>query len=273
MEDNNTLEEIKETESPVYHKRPEMPAPKPKKKKNRSFFYGVMTGIWISVILFAAGNLIGWLVGSSSLMGSDIPALSNNKSEEVVTTQTTRKIKAIEDVIHKFYLEDTDAQTLEDGLYSGMVASLGDPYSDYYSQEELEEMEQIFDAVDTVKLCIPVFLDMIMTMTVKKENMLKGAKGGFTNATDVADYLVKKGMPFRDAHEVCGKLVFYSISKDKNLDDLTIDEFKEFSDIIEEDVYDAISMDTCVNGRTVIGGPAKATVENAIKIAEAYLKN
>ena len=140
-----------------------------------------------------------------------------------------------------------------------------------YNKDMQEDKEQIFDAVDTVKLCIPVFLDMIMTMTVKKENMLKGAKGGFTNATDVADYLVKKGMPFRDAHEVVGKLVFYSISMDKNLDDLTIDEFKQFSDIIGEDVYDAISMETCVNGRTVVGGPAKETVENAIRVADEYI--
>lgn len=147
MEDNNTLEEIKEADGTVYHKRPELPASKSKKKKNRTYFYGVMTGIWISVILFAAGNLIGWLVGTNSLMGSNIPTLSNNKSEEVVTTQTTRKIKAIEEVIHKFYLEDTDAETLEDGLYSGMVASLGDPYSDYYSQEELEEMEQDVEGI------------------------------------------------------------------------------------------------------------------------------
>ena len=142
-----------------------------------------------------------------------------------------------------------------------------------YNKDMQEDKEPIFDAIDTVKLCLPVFCDMITTMTIRKENMLKGAKGGFTNATDVADCLVKKGMPFRDAHEVVGKLVFYSISKDKALDELTIDEFKEFSSIIEEDVYDAISMETCVNGRTVIGGPAKATVENAIAVAENYIEN
>ena len=142
-----------------------------------------------------------------------------------------------------------------------------------YNKDMQEDKEPIFDAIDTVKLCLPVFCDMITTMTVRKENMLKGAKGGFTNATDVADYLVKKGMPFRDAHEVVGKLVFYSISKDKSLDELTLDEFKEFASIIEEDVYDAISMETCVNGRTVIGGPAKATVENAILVAKHYIEN
>lgn len=142
-----------------------------------------------------------------------------------------------------------------------------------YNKDMQEDKEPVFDAIDTVKMCLPVFCDMISTMTVKKDNMLKGAKGGFTNATDAADYLVKKGMPFRDAHAVCGKLVFYAISKDKSLDELTIDEFKEFSDIIEEDIYDAISMQTCVNGRTVIGGPAKATVENAISAAKDFVNS
>ena len=147
MEDNNTLEEIKETGAPVYHKRPEPVVKKEKKKKNRTYFYGIMTGIWISVILFAAGNLIGWLVGKNSVLGSNIPVVSDGKGDEVVTAQTTRKIEAIEDVIYNYYLEDTDAETLENGIYSGMVAALGDPYSDYYSVEELKEMEQDVEGI------------------------------------------------------------------------------------------------------------------------------
>ena len=130
-----------------------------------------------------------------------------------------------------------------------------------YNKDMQEDKEPIFDSIDTVKLCLPVFCDMIATMTVKKDNMLKGSKGGFTNATDVADYLVKKGLPFREAHAVVGRMVFYSIEHDKALDDLTMDEFKEFSDIIEDDIYNAISMETCVNDRKVIGGPAKEVVE------------
>ncbi len=141
-----------------------------------------------------------------------------------------------------------------------------------YNKDMQEDKEPIFDSIDTVKLCLPVFCDMINTMKVNRDNMLRGAKGGFTNATDVADYLVKKGMPFRDAHAVVGKLVFYSISKDRSLDELSLEEFKEFSDIIADDIYTAISMETCVNGRTVIGGPAKATVLNAIKDAEKHLE-
>ena len=140
-----------------------------------------------------------------------------------------------------------------------------------YNKDMQEDKEPIFDAVDTVKLCLPVFCDMILTMTVKKDNMLKGAKGGFTNATDAADYLVKKGMPFREAHEVVGKLVFYAISKDKALDEISLSEYKEFSPIIEEDIFDAISMETCVNDRKVIGGPSKEIVLNAISEAEKFL--
>ncbi|MGN0149794.1 MAG: argininosuccinate lyase [Clostridia bacterium] len=142
-----------------------------------------------------------------------------------------------------------------------------------YNKDMQEDKEPIFDAIDTVKLCLPVFCDMIATMTVKKDNMLKGSKGGFTNATDVADYLVKKGLPFREAHAVVGRMVFYSIEHNKALDDLTMDEFKEFSDIIEDDIYNAISMKTCVNDRKVIGGPAKEVVENAISEAKVFLES
>ncbi len=140
-----------------------------------------------------------------------------------------------------------------------------------YNKDMQEDKEPIFDSVDTVKLCLPVFCDMLSTMTVKKDNMLKGSKGGFTNATDVADYLVKKGLPFREAHAVVGKMVAYAVLNDKNLDEFTMDEFARFSDIIGDDIYDAISMETCVNDRRVIGGPAKETVGAAIKSAEEYM--
>jgi len=140
-----------------------------------------------------------------------------------------------------------------------------------YNKDMQEDKEPIFDAIDTVKLCLPVFCDMIATMKVNKTNMLKGAKGGFTNATDVADYLVKKGLPFREAHSVVGQMVFYSIENSKSLDELSIDEFKSFSDIIDQDIYDAISMETCVNDRKVIGGPAEETVKNAISVMKKRL--
>jgi len=141
-----------------------------------------------------------------------------------------------------------------------------------YNKDMQEDKEAIFDAVDTVKLCIPVFEGMVSTMKINSASMRKGASGGFTNATDGADYLVKKGMPFRDAHAVIGKLVFYAISKDKSLEELTLDEFKQFSDIFENDVYNAISVETCVSCRNVIGGPAKEAMEKAIAGAKEILK-
>ena len=140
-----------------------------------------------------------------------------------------------------------------------------------YNKDMQEDKEQIFDALDTVMLCLPVFCDMLATMTVKKDNMLRGSKGGFTNATDAADYLVKKGMPFRQAHEVIGNLVFYAIKENKALDELTLDEFKNFCDMFDEDIYTAISMQTCVNERKVPGGPAEDAVNAEIAEAEAFL--
>ena len=140
-----------------------------------------------------------------------------------------------------------------------------------YNKDLQEDKEQIFDSIDTVKLCLPVFCDMISTMKINKNNMYEGAKGGFTNATDAADYLVKKGLPFRDAHSVIGNMVFYCIEHNKAIADLTMEEMKSFSDIIEDDIYDAVSMETCVNDRNVIGGPAKEMTEKAIKKAEAFI--
>lgn len=138
-----------------------------------------------------------------------------------------------------------------------------------YNKDMQEDKEQIFDAVDTVKMCLPVFEGMLNTMTLRKDKMLAGAKGGFTNATDVADYLVKKGLPFRDAHAVVGKMVAYCLDKDTVIDALTLDEFKSFSNIFAEDVYDAISLETCVNMRKIVGGPAKDTMK---KIIDSYRK-
>ncbi len=140
-----------------------------------------------------------------------------------------------------------------------------------YNKDMQEDKEAIFDGVDTIKMCLPVFTDMLATLTLKKDNLRKGAAGGFTNATDYADYLVKKGVPFREAHSISGKTVFYCISKDKALEDLSLEEFKDFSPLIKEDVYDAISLETCVNERKIYGGPAKEAVETAIKNGQNFL--
>lgn len=142
-----------------------------------------------------------------------------------------------------------------------------------YNKDMQEDKEGIFDAIDTLKLCIPVFDKMISTMKINKEKMRQGASGGFTNATDAADYLVKKGMPFREAHSVIGKMVLYAINNNKSLEQFTMEEFKNCSDIIEEDIYDAISMETCVGERKTIGAPGKDAVMYSINKGEDFLNN
>ncbi len=138
-----------------------------------------------------------------------------------------------------------------------------------YNKDMQEDKEQIFDAIDTIKMCLPVFAKMLATMRVKRDAMLQGAKGGFTNATDVADYLVKHGLPFRDAHSVVGKMVAYCIEHSTVIDALSMEEFKSFSSLIEDDIYDEISLETCVNQRKLIGGPA---IETMRKVIEQYKK-
>lgn len=142
-----------------------------------------------------------------------------------------------------------------------------------YNKDMQEDKEALFDAIDTIKMCVPVFTNMIATVTVREQNMLEAAKGGFTNATDAADWLVKQGVPFRDAHEIIGKLVLYCIQNNTNLDDLSLEEYKAISPVFNESVYDAISVKQCVEARNVIGGPAKAVTEKAIKTNKAYLSN
>ena len=129
-----------------------------------------------------------------------------------------------------------------------------------YNKDMQEDKEAIFDAVDTVKLCLPVFTNMIATMKIREEKMAVGATGGFTNATDLADYLVKKGVPFRSSHAIVGKMVAKAVEKDCALDEFALSEMKEFSELIEEDIYQAIAIKTCVDDRNVIGGPAREQV-------------
>ena len=140
-----------------------------------------------------------------------------------------------------------------------------------YNKDMQEDKEPLFDAADTVKKCLPVFTAMIDTMTLKKDNMLKAARGGFINATDCADYLVKKGMPFRDAYTIVGRLVNSCIAKGKTLDTLTIDEYKELSPVFEVDVYDAIDLENCVNMRKAEGGPSYESVKKQIDSVKNFI--
>lgn len=142
-----------------------------------------------------------------------------------------------------------------------------------YNKDMQEDKEAIFDAVDTVKMCLPVFSNMLATMKLRKANMYRAAQGGFTNATDIADYLVKKGIPFRNAHEIIGKMVLYCIERSIAIDEMSMEEFKSFSDKIEEDVYTEISLEKCVSGRKLPGGPAHETEQKAINNAKEYISS
>ncbi|MBR6880961.1 MAG: argininosuccinate lyase [Clostridiales bacterium] len=144
-------------------------------------------------------------------------------------------------------------------LISLLVIMKGLPLT--YNKDMQEVQESLFDVIDTIKGVLPPFTGMMKTMTIRKDNMEAAALGGFTNATDLADYLVRKGIPFRSTHEISGKLVHYCIENNTTLEKLSLDEFRKFSDLIDEDVYDAISLETCVNKRTLTGGPAPDTVK------------
>ncbi|MCW2278964.1 argininosuccinate lyase [Heliophilum fasciatum] len=140
-----------------------------------------------------------------------------------------------------------------------------------YNKDMQEDKETLFDAVDTVKGCLTVFTPMIRTMGVRKDKMRAGASGGFTNATDVADYLAKKGVSFREAHEVVGKMVLMCVQKGVSLDELTWEEYQACSPAFEPDIYEAIKIEKCVADRHVPGGPAPQAVRRAIEAARARL--
>jgi argininosuccinate lyase len=142
-----------------------------------------------------------------------------------------------------------------------------------YNKDMQEDKEFTFDAIDTAKGCIALFNGMISTMTVNKNKMENSAKNGFTNATDAADYLVKHGVPFRDAHGIVGQLVLLCIEKDISLDQLSLSEYKKISPVFEDDIYQAISMEECVQKRNTIGAPGQEAMNRVIEINENYLNN
>ncbi|WP_374711470.1 argininosuccinate lyase [Symbiobacterium terraclitae] len=140
-----------------------------------------------------------------------------------------------------------------------------------YHSDLQEDKERLFDAVDTLKACLTVMTGMLATVKFNRERMAQAVRQDFSNATDMADYLAKKGMPFREAHEVVGRAVLYCIERGKFLADCTMAEFKAFSDLFEEDIYQAIAPETCVNLRTSQGGTAPAEVEKQLALAAGIL--
>lgn len=156
-------------------------------------------------------------------------------------------------------------------LMSMLTTMKGIPLA--YNKDMQEDKEFTFDAIDTTKGCISLFTGMIDTMTFNKPIMESSAKNGFTNATDAADYLVNKGVAFRDAHGIVGQLVLYCIDKNIALDDMSLEEFKAISDVFEEDIYEAISLKTCVEKRTTIGAPGESAMLKVLEINEKYLND
>lgn len=140
-----------------------------------------------------------------------------------------------------------------------------------YNKDMQEDKELSFDAMDTVKGCIALFNGMLATMKFNKDTMRASANHGFTNATDAADYLVNHGVPFRDAHGIVGQIVLYCIEKGIAIDDMSLEELKAISPVFEEDIYDAISMETCVNKRLTLGAPGKEAMERVIALEKEYL--
>ena len=141
-----------------------------------------------------------------------------------------------------------------------------------YNKDMQEDKEPVFDAIDTVEMCLPVFTAMLDTLTVLPKNMRNAASGGFINATDCADYLTKKGLPFREAYMIVGRLVNLCIKAGETLDTLPLKDFRSISNLFDADVYQALELKTCVNGRKVYGGPAKEAVEQQIANIKDFVK-
>ena len=142
-----------------------------------------------------------------------------------------------------------------------------------YNKDMQEDKEPVFDAIDTVKMCVPVFAAMIDTMTVLPENMRAAANRGFINATDCADYLAKKGMPFRDAYKITGQLVYACTQSGRTLEELSLDELKEISPLFDADVFDALSMETCVAQRRSYGGPSPDETSRQIAMLRQFIES
>ena len=158
------------------------------------------------------------------------------------------------------------------GALMGLLTTMkGLPLS--YNKDMQEDKELFYDASDTVQHCLAVFTAMFVKITYNKARMAEAAMDGFTNATDCADYLVKKGIPFRDAHRISGELVAYCISNNKILSDLTLEEYHQFSPVFEKDIYDAISLETCIGKRNIPGAPAPEAVRAAITHARSVLES
>ena len=155
-------------------------------------------------------------------------------------------------------------------LISLLTLMKGQPLA--YNKDNQEDKEPLFDSVETIYSCLRIFADMVPNIHANRENMLHSAIKGYTTATDLADYLVKKGLPFRDAHDVVGKAVAYGINSDKDLSEFSLEELQEFNSDIDSDVFDAISLEGSINSRNHLGGTSPKQILNAIKVGRNSIK-
>jgi len=155
-------------------------------------------------------------------------------------------------------------------LISLLTLMKGQPLA--YNKDNQEDKEPLFDSVETIYSCLRIFADMVPNIHANRENMLHSAIKGYTTATDLADYLVKKGLPFRDAHDVVGKAVVYGINSDKDLSEFSLEELQEFNSDIDSDVFDAISLEGSINSRNHLGGTSPKQILNAIKVGRNSIK-
>jgi len=155
-------------------------------------------------------------------------------------------------------------------LISLLTIMKGQPLA--YNKDNQEDKEPLFDSVETIYSCLRIFADMVPNIHANRENMLHSAIKGYTTATDLADYLVKKGLPFRDAHDVVGKAVVYGINSDKDLSEFSLEELQEFNSDIDSDVFDAISLEGSINSRNHLGGTSPKQILNAIKVGRNSIK-
>ena len=141
-----------------------------------------------------------------------------------------------------------------------------------YNKDNQEDKEPLFDSVETIYSCLRVFADMVPTIKANRDNMYQSALKGYTTATDLADYLVKKGFAFRDAHDAVGKAVAYGLKESKDLSEFSIAELKNFNSLIEEDVFEVISLEGSINSRNHLGGTAPNQISSAIKVGRKSIK-
>ena len=222
------------------------------------------------VAIFGIGGVGGFT--AEALARSGVGTLDIIDDDKVCLTNINRQIFATRKTVGRYKVEAAKERLLD--INPDMTVNC---WQTFYTPEtadqfDFSQYDYVVDAIDTVKGCIALFTGMVSTMQFNKQNMEASAKNGFTNATDAADYLVNHGVPFRDAHGIVGRLGLTCIDKGISLDELPLEEYKAISPVFENDIYEAISMKTCVEKRMTIGAPGPDVMEKVIAENKKYLE-